>query len=275
MKLPDIQDLKCEEHRLLYEHDLKEYFCSNAHDFFANFYRHRFRFVDRVLEGCYLEKKNSDKSQFKILDVGCAQGNFSLSWAEKGFDVTGLDLRKDFLSYAMLKYEKGLFLPVVGSVESLPFLDDSFDFVFAGELIEHVAEPLQLIQELKRVCKSDGCILLTTPNGNRLFQKLPHYSQVHGSSDLKQQQFKPDADGHLFLMTKSELCAEGKKAGLHLEKHQFFAAPWVTGRMGWRFIFKKFYGPLAVFLDALFMRLPLIAGMIADNHLVLLRKKMQ
>ena len=51
----------------------------------------------------------------------------------------------------------------VANVNKLPFEDGYFDWVVAGELIEHTEKPDELIKELMRVLKSGGTLALSTP----------------------------------------------------------------------------------------------------------------
>lgn len=51
---------------------------------------------------------------------------------------------------------------LLGDVEHLPFADESFDVVIAGEIIEHMEDPQILVDELKRVCKLTGTVILST-----------------------------------------------------------------------------------------------------------------
>ena len=58
--------------------------------------------------------------------------------------------------YPEVKYQ-------VANVNKLPFEDGYFDWVVAGELIEHTEKPDELIKELMRVLKSGGTLALSTP----------------------------------------------------------------------------------------------------------------
>lgn len=49
--------------------------------------------------------------------------------------------------------------------DPLPFIDESFDFVVCSEVLEHMeVDPMYMLSELNRVTKTDGQLLLTTPN---------------------------------------------------------------------------------------------------------------
>ena len=51
---------------------------------------------------------------------------------------------------------------------ALPFRDEQFDGLFAGEVIEHVADVHETLQEWRRVLKPGGVAIITTPNKQRL-----------------------------------------------------------------------------------------------------------
>jgi len=121
----------------------------------------------------------------RILDIGCADGDFSACLVEKGFDCYGLEIMEDGIRKAREKKIKiidGSFL------DKFPFPDNHFDFVFAGEVIEHTFDDFFFLEEIYRILKPGGVLILTTPNlvslGNRLlmlFGKLPRfaYNEFH------------------------------------------------------------------------------------------------
>lgn len=78
------------------------------------------------------------------------------------------------------KFESSI---VRASAEQMPFKNECFDSIIAGELIEHLHKPEKFIQECSRVLEKNGLLALSTPNKkswvNRLFHsyKAPlHYS---------------------------------------------------------------------------------------------------
>jgi len=94
--------------------------------------------------------------------------------------------------------------------ESLPYEDNYFDVVLAGELIEHLFNPDQLLTEIYRVLRKDGYFILTTPNlaswHNRIALLLgyqPHYSEVSTKYNIGKLMAtnKNDVSGHLRLFT--------------------------------------------------------------------------
>src|SRR5205823_11752937 len=83
----------------------------------------------------------------RILDLAGAQGNFSLTLAEMGYDVTWNDLREELVDYVRLKYERGQLQFAPGNALDLhfPFL---FDAVLITEVIEQIGRAHAELQSL-------------------------------------------------------------------------------------------------------------------------------
>ncbi len=93
----------------------------------------------------------------KILDFGCASGNYCLELNRRGFDCTGVDINEEYIKTAISRGVNALFIK-----DSLPFADKSFDTVILFEILEHVKCPLEILKEAKRVARKN--VLLTVPN---------------------------------------------------------------------------------------------------------------
>lgn len=98
----------------------------------------------------------------KFLEVGCGLGYFSKKALRKGVLVTGLDIGQNLVEKCQKDMTKGKF--VVGSATKLPFKKSSFDIVLCTEVIEHTNNPKKAINELIRVTKKGGYVVITTPN---------------------------------------------------------------------------------------------------------------
>ena len=101
-------------------------------------------------------------SQKKLLDIGCGIGTIALELKKRGFQVTGVD----FSEVAIKKCRQQGLDAVVSDVDKdgLKFADKSFDVVWAGDVIEHVFDPIFLFKEIARVLKDDGTLLMSVPN---------------------------------------------------------------------------------------------------------------
>lgn len=165
-----------------------------------------------------------------VLDVAGAQGNFSLTLAEAGYRVTWNDLREDLVDYVKLKYESGAIEYAPGNVFDLGF-EEQFDCVLITEIIEHVAHPDEFLQKIGKMVKAGGYVVMSTPNGAYIRNKLPRFSECTDPSQFEDMQFKPNADGHIFLLWPDEIRELADKSGLMLEKHQLFTNPLTAGHI--------------------------------------------
>ena len=102
--------------------------------------------------------------QEKILDVGCGTGVFTKDVLGSGAHVTGLDLSLPMLRQAADKLPETVFRGVVADMTALPFGDGAFDKTFSMTAIEFVSDAKKAIDELNRVTREKGTIVLTTLN---------------------------------------------------------------------------------------------------------------
>jgi 2-polyprenyl-3-methyl-5-hydroxy-6-metoxy-1,4-benzoquinol methylase len=103
----------------------------------------------------------------RVLDVGCGEGPLTAELAHAGFDVVGLDVAEEPLRRAHERHP-GLDVRRIGDDGVWPLEDASFDAIWAGETIEHVADTSGWLSELRRVLRSGGSLLLSTPAHSRL-----------------------------------------------------------------------------------------------------------
>ena len=99
----------------------------------------------------------------RVLDLGCGAGEFSAALAQAGAHPIGVDVAAEALRRAAVRVpDPDLRLWRDG--EPLPLGDGSVDVVWAGEVIEHVADVAAWLSEVRRVLRPRGTLLLTTPH---------------------------------------------------------------------------------------------------------------
>lgn len=130
-----------------------------------------FFWLARPREKKHLEliKKLGLKPGDKVLDVGCGSGHF-LTRLEKhlGIKGVGIDISPKSIKLAK-RWQKENLEFRVSKAEKLPFEDESFDYVFCFDVLEHIKEQRQALREMARVLKKDGWLLLYTMNKKRRF----------------------------------------------------------------------------------------------------------
>ena len=104
------------------------------------------------------------KPGMKVLDVGCGPGSLTVDIAkhiQPGGKVTGIENVSDPLDEARkLAGQEGVEVTFeVADAMHLPYQNDEFDLVFAHQVLQHVADPVKMLQEMRRVTKTGSGIV--------------------------------------------------------------------------------------------------------------------
>ncbi|MFC1414834.1 class I SAM-dependent methyltransferase [Streptacidiphilus sp. N1-12] len=99
----------------------------------------------------------------ELLDVGCGPGTITADLAKivAPGRVTAVDYSAEVLAQAERAVaEAGVSGVVfeVADIHALPYPDDSFDVVHAHQVLQHVADPVQALREMRRVCRPGGVV---------------------------------------------------------------------------------------------------------------------
>jgi len=97
----------------------------------------------------------------RVLDSGCAHGQFSEVLKDKKVDYFGIDISEKLIEMAKEKYPKAKFQ--VTDALNLPFADNFFDKVYSLSVLHHIPSrefQLKYLKETKRVLKSGGLLIL-------------------------------------------------------------------------------------------------------------------
>jgi 2-polyprenyl-3-methyl-5-hydroxy-6-metoxy-1,4-benzoquinol methylase len=103
----------------------------------------------------------------RVLDVGCGEGAFAAAMVDAGARVVAVDIAEEPLRRARSRHPE-LDLRLVAADGPWQLDDASFDAVWAGEVIEHVADTAAWLSELRRVLRSGGSLIASTPAHGRL-----------------------------------------------------------------------------------------------------------
>ena len=146
------------------------------------------------------------------LDLGCAQGTLSYFLRKKG--GTWLSADQDFLN---LKSTQSLLKDNLIQLADgpFPFKDDSFDSVVSLDYLEHLEDDDFCLQEIHRVLKRQGQLVLAAPQTGRLF--LLH--KLRSMLGLKLEFYGHKREGY----SLADLQAKLEKAGFVIRKHKNFS----------------------------------------------------
>lgn len=251
-----------ESWKISYKYDLQEIYGEityRGHTYaYANRFRHALELVKKVA-----------KPGAKILDIAAAQGNFSLTLAELGYEVTWNDIREELIDYVKSKREHGIIHFAPGNIFTLNFKGD-FDVVLIAEVIEHVAHPDEFLQKIARLIKKDGHIIMTTPNGEYFRYRAHRFSECKDASKFEQSQFGPDSNDHIFLLYLDEINALAQKAGLSICETRLFTNPLTNGHIKLEMLLKIIPRTWVESLERFTNSWPLILKRKICNHMAVL-----
>ena len=152
-------------------------------------------FVDKVETKCVFDLFKVRKGM-KVLDVGCGTGNFSIKLAKMGCEVIGIDISEEMLKVAKDKAKKeGLNIKFYNmDVYDMKFEDNCFDGVISVTAFEFLKDPEKAIEEMFRVLKPNGYLLIGTINKDSAWGEMYLSKEFQENSVFKYANFKTVED---------------------------------------------------------------------------------
>lgn len=114
-----------------------------------------------------------DPSKIKLLNLGGGTGQVSDMIKYLGYDVYNLDIEVENEDSHNKQHNLN------DNIE-LPYEEIFFDVVLCQEVIEHIENPWKLFRDVSRVLKTDGILILTTPNIQSRYSKKIFCKNQHG-----------------------------------------------------------------------------------------------
>ena len=150
----------------------------------------------------------------RIADVGCGGGIFAEALAQRGADVTGIDLSEKAIAVARLhQYESGTnvdYRRVAAETLALE-MPAAFDVVTCLELLEHVPEPASTIAACSALARPGGTVVFSTINRNP-----KSYAQAILAAEYVLKLLPRGTHDWARFLRPSEVAAFGRRAELEL-----------------------------------------------------------
>jgi SAM-dependent methyltransferase len=181
---------------------------------------------EKVLSWLSRQKKG------RLLDIGCSNGEFMWLAKEAGFEVLGVELNKRTADIA-----RGNGLNVIsGFLEDAGFADNSFDYVYMGDLIEHVESPNALMEQVKRVLRQEGKVVIVTPNLDCFWSKATY--KLYQWFGIPWSSLTPPY--HLFQFSTLNLDSLMSHYGFTSQKHMYGLPPRLSYELGSLHLLKRY-----------------------------------
>ncbi len=174
-------------------------------------------------------RRLGDLAGGRLLEVGCATGEYTKRLAKNFESVDAIDIELDRLDLFAKTKPDNVQLHIQ-SVTEMTFEDGSFDVATMIEVLEHLSDPPAALAEVARVLKPGGSLYLTTPNrfwpleqhGIKLgTRRLPSYA-MPGLTWIKPLHSRISNCG---AFTKANLDSLASKAGIRLVGVTFMMPP--------------------------------------------------
>lgn len=121
-----------------------------------------------------------------VLDIACGSGYGSEIMAQnKAQNVIAVDIDSETIAKNKQKNKQKNLQYQTGNAEKIEFKDETFDIITSFETIEHLKNPSRYLQELSRVIKKDGIVLISTPNKEIYKEKNPYHHREYTKEEFK------------------------------------------------------------------------------------------
>ena len=132
----------------------------------------------------YAYVKAQEYVRGRLLDIGCGEGRGIEYLQENATSYTGVDKNTEILSRLSKKYPESDFLEMdIPHFER--FSDESFDTITTFQVIEHIEDDHKFVSEAARMLKSDGTLVLSTPNIKMTLTRNPWHVREYTVDELK------------------------------------------------------------------------------------------
>lgn len=199
----------------------------------------------------------------KILEIGCANGDFLLKCKNKGMEVVGVEIDKTIAKRAA---DRGLKVLGMSFEQAYHHVKDKkFDIIFMSHVFEHFQNPQKVLANIKNLLTERGTIILIIPNTN----SITHFI-------FKKDCMHLDIPRHFYHYSPKNINYLAERNKLKIEKIRFVSGPpSFINSIRYKFHLKNLRLDKSYLLKILLLPMIIIFNIIkmGDEITVFLRKK--
>jgi len=132
-----------------------------------------------------------EKKDIKILDIGSGLGFFLDVCEEEGLTCEGCDINEKAVNYSNRNKKRTR----LGTIDEF-YENDSFDIIFALNLIEHIPHPKKFIEQCGRILKPGGLLVMETPIQESLFHVSARIGDI--LTGYRMNNYGINTNGHIY-----------------------------------------------------------------------------
>lgn len=158
----------------------------------------------------------------RLLDVGCATGNYLAEMRRGGWQVQGVELQAEAAAYAQQRFGLDVFC---GDLLDGRFPANHFNVVTLWDVLEHTFDPVAILSEIGRILQPGGLVIFSIPDPTSI------WAQRFGPAWIGY-----DTPRHLYLFYGQSLYLLLARAGFRLVEESHFLETyhtWVAGFHTW------------------------------------------
>lgn len=165
--------------------------------------------------------KNDGKNKLRVLDLGSGWGCFqSWQFAKQGHEVVAVDLCPEFIMSSDQVAKDCYFERMIADCTILPFKDETFDIIFCKELIHHVRNPMELLNEIYRICSPEGIIITFEPCTSIFL--VERMNKIDDAAEIGIKHYSYTYNNYLNYMNRiaTEIQVDGRIQVINEENHK-------------------------------------------------------
>ncbi len=157
--IPDLDELKNQyESKFIDERPLIKQKLLDEFSWWQILYNEKFDYLESIL----------NPNSKSILDIGCGFGYFLKVGMDRGWSVMGIDLSRQSVDFAK---EQNIHA-IQGDFIETDFKNQKFDVVHLHEVLEHLADPISVLEKTKKILKPNGLVCILSPNDYNPLQNI-------------------------------------------------------------------------------------------------------
>ncbi len=184
--------------------------------------------LNKEIDPAYIDRAEIILSEIikkeKILEIGCGRGFYlkALRDINPKIEITGIDLNQKYLNVAKKYVDDKNVKIIKGDATKLKFKNNTFEAIIASEILEHIKDDKKAMEEIKRVLKPKGIVMISVPNQEYPFcwdplnWCLERIFKTHVASKIWW--LAGIWAGHVRLYKEDDLVEKIEKSGLKIKK---------------------------------------------------------
>lgn len=167
-------------------------------------------YMKRIKKGSDLNSCDNERwelmlSRFnggRLLDMGCGDSPVCIKFRRPDSEYWALDFAPETIKHLKEKFPEVNY--ICANCLYTPFGDEYFDYIVAGELVEHIEEPKEFFKEAYRILNKGGILAFSTPDSEMVNRESVSYNHIWSfeEEDFKELTKPFDVETELFFKEK-------------------------------------------------------------------------